>query len=216
MTPATTPAQLDAALRWRYATKAFDNRPIPADQWKTLEQSLQLAPSSYGLQPWKFFIVADPAKRALLRPHSWGQSQVTDASHLVVFTRQTSVTEADVQAFFDQMVSERRADPSKLEPYRQLMVDNVAKGMSAERQREWAARQVYIALGQFMTAAAVLGLDTCPLEGIDPAKYDEILGLKGTRYETVVACAAGYRSAEDKYAGLAKIRRPLDQVVARV
>ncbi len=216
MTPATTPAQLDAALRWRYATKAFDTRPIPADVWKVLEQSLQLAPSSYGLQPWKFLVVTDAAKRALLRPNSWGQSQVTDASHLVVFTRQTSVNAADVQAFFDQMVSERRADPAKLEPYRQMMLQNVAQGMPAERQREWAARQVYIALGQFMAAAAVLGVDTCPLEGIDPAKYDEILGLKGTRHETVVACAAGYRSAEDKYAGMAKIRRPLDQVVVRV
>ncbi|MFM9000736.1 MAG: NAD(P)H-dependent oxidoreductase [Opitutia bacterium] len=172
MSSATTPAQLEAALRWRYATKAFDPRPIPADVWKALEHALQLAPSSYGLQPWKFLVVADPARRALLRPNSWGQSQVTDASHLVVFTRQTSVTEADVQAFYDQLVSERRADPAKLEPYRQMMVQNVAQGMSAERQREWAARQVYIALGQFMTAAAVLGVDTCPLEGIDPAKYD--------------------------------------------
>ena len=216
MNAALTPAQLLASLEWRYATKAFDTRKLPDATWAALEESLRLAPSSYGLQPWKFIVVNDPALRAKLRPVSWNQSQVTDASHLVVFARRTEVTETDVNEFFNQMVSERQADATKLEPYRQMMLGGVVKGKDAAAQKDWAARQLYIALGQLMGAAAAMAIDTCPLEGIDPDAYTEILGLKGTGYEVVVACAVGYRSAEDKYAGMKKIRFPAARVISRV
>jgi nitroreductase len=216
MNAALTPAQLLASLEWRYATKAFDTRKLPDATWAALEESLRLAPSSYGLQPWKFIVVNDPALRAKLRPVSWNQSQVTDASHLVVFARRTEVTEADVNEFFNQMVSERGADATKLEPYRQMMLGGVVKGKDAAGQKEWAARQLYIALGQLMGAAAAMAIDTCALEGIDPAAYTDILGLQGTGYEVVVACAVGYRSAEDKYAGMKKIRFPAARVISRV
>ena len=216
MNAALTPAQFLASLEWRYATKAFDTRKLPDATWAALEESLRLAPSSYGLQPWKFIVVNDPALRAKLRPVSWNQSQVTDASHLVVFARRTEVTETDVNEFFNQMVSERGADATKLEPYRQMMLGGVVKGKDAAAQKDWAARQLYIALGQLMGAAAAMAIDTCPLEGIDPDAYTEILGLKGTGYEVVVACAVGYRSAEDKYAGMKKIRFPAARVISRV
>jgi nitroreductase len=216
MNAALTPAQFLASLEWRYATKAFDTRKLPEATWAALEESLRLTPSSYGLQPWKFIVVNDPALRAKLRPVSWNQSQVTDASHLVVFARRTEVTETDVNEFFNQMVSERHADATKLEPYRQMMLGGVVKGKDASAQKDWAARQLYIALGQLMGAAAAMAIDTCPLEGIDPDAYTEILGLKGTGYEVVVACAVGYRSAEDKYAGMKKIRFPAARVISRV
>ena len=216
MNAALTPAQLLASLEWRYATKAFDTRKLPDATWAALEESLRLTPSSYGLQPWKFIVVNDPALRTKLRPVSWNQSQVTDASHLVVFARRTEVTETDVNEFFNQMVSERQADATKLEPYRQMMLGGVVKGKDAAAQKDWAARQLYIALGQLMGAAAAMAIDTCPLEGIDPDAYTEILGLKGSGYEVVVACAVGYRSAEDKYAGMKKIRFPAARVISRV
>ena len=216
MNAALTPAQLLASLEWRYATKAFDTRKLPDATWAALEESLRLAPSSYGLRPGKFIVVNDPALRAKLRPVSWNQSQVTDASHLVVFARRTEVTETDVNEFFNQMVSERGADATKLEPYRQMMLGGVVKGKDAAAQKDLAARQVYIALGQLMGAAAAMAIDTCPLEGIDPDAYTEILGLKGTGYEVVVACAVGYRSSEDKYAGMKKIRFPAARVISRV
>jgi len=216
MNAALTPAQLLASLEWRYATKAFDTRKLPESTWAALEESLRLTPSSYGLQPWKFFIVADPALRAKLRPVSWNQSQVTDASHLVVFARRTEITEQDVNEFFHQMVSERGADAAKLEPYRQMMIGGVVKGKDAAGQKEWAARQLYIALGQLMGAAAALAVDTCALEGIDAAAYTELLGLQGSGYEVVVACAVGYRSADDKYAAMKKIRYPKARVIAQV
>ena len=216
MNAALTPAHLLASLEWRYATKAFDTRKLPDATWAALEESLRLAPSSYGLQPWKFIVVNDPALRAKLRLVSWNQSQVTDASHLVVFARRTEITEQDVNEFFHQMVAERQADPAALEPYRQMMIGGVVKGKDAAAQKDWAARQLYIALGQLMGAAAAMAIDTCALEGIDPAAYTEILGLKGTGYEVVVACAVGYRSSEDKYAGMKKIRFPAARVISRV
>ena len=216
MNAALTPAQFLASLEWRYATKAFDTRKLPDATWAALEESLRLTPSSYGLQPWKFIVVNDPTLRTKLRPVSWNQSQVTDASHLVVFARRTEVTETDVNEFFNQMVSERQADATKLEPYRQMMLGGVVKGKDAAAQKDWAARQLYIALGQLMGAAAAMAIDTCPLEGIDPDAYTEILGLKGSGYEVVVACAVGYRSAEDKYAGMKKIRFPSARVISRV
>ena len=216
MNAALTPAQFLASLEWRYATKAFDTRKLPDATWAALEESLRLTPSSYGLQPWKFIVVNDPTLRTKLRPVSWNQSQVTDASHLVVFARRTEVTETDVNEFFNQMVSERQADATKLEPYRQMMLGGVVNGKDASAQKDWAARQLYIALGQLMGAAAAMAIDTCPLEGIDPDAYTEILGLKGSGYEVVVACAVGYRSAEDKYAGMKKIRFPAARVISRV
>jgi len=216
MNAALTPAQLLATLEWRYATKAFDTRKLPEATWAALEESLRLTPSSFGLQPWKFLVVTDPAVRAKLRPVSWNQSQVTDASHLVVFARRTEMTEADVDEFFRQIVTERQADAAALEPYRQMMIGGVVKGKDAAGQKEWAARQLYIALGQLMAAAAALAVDTCALEGIDPAAYTEILGLKGTGYEVVVACAVGYRSPADKYAGAKKVRFPKARVISSI
>lgn len=209
----TTPSDLTHALAWRYATKKFDTRRLPAETWAALRDSLVATPSSYGLQPWKFLVVESPAVRAQLRPVSWDQTQVTDASHLVVLARRTEMTEADVNRHIARILSVRGLPAEKLEPYRQMMLGGVVKGKDAAAQREWSARQCYIALGQLMAAAAVLRVDTCALEGIDPGRYDEILGLRGSGYETVVACAVGYRAADDAYAQAAKVRYPAADVL---
>ena len=107
----------------------------------------------------------------------------------------------------------REGPIEKLAPYRQMMIGDLVTGPRSKVIADWAARQTYIALGNFMTASAALGIDTCPMEGIDPPKYDAILGLVGSGYQTVVACAAGYRSAADKYALAPKVRYPLADVV---
>ncbi len=212
----TSTHELLAQLRWRYATKRFDaQKTIPADTWSALEQALLLAPSSFGLQPWKFLVVATPALRQQLRAASWGQSQVTDASHYVVFTGLRTTTEADVDRFL-QCQSQVRGTPlESMAGYRKVLVDFLAKGWASKDLAAWNARQGYIALGQFMTAAAMLGVDTCPMEGIDMAAYDRILGLDGSRYTTLCACAAGYRAADDKYATAPKVRFPLGEVIER-
>lgn len=215
MTP-ISPQQLDQALAWRYATKAFDTaRTIPADIWAALERSLVATPSSYGMQPWKFLVITDQALRAKLRAASWNQAQVTDCSHHVVFLGRTEVREADVQRLIDATAAARGIPAASLDGYKGMILKQVVAGMPGPRAAEWAARQCYIALGQFMLACAQLGVDACPMEGIDAAQYDAILGLAGSGYRTVVACPAGYRAAGDKYASLAKVRYPAAEVIER-
>jgi len=211
-----TADELLSALSWRYATKVFDPaRKIPADTWAAVERSLVATPSSFGLQPWRFLVVADPALRERLVPASWNQRQVADASHLVVFCACSRITEADVQKLIDATSAARGIPAAALDGYKQLMINDVVRGPRSKVAAEWSARQCYIALGQLMTACAVLGLDACPMEGFDPAQYDRILGLEGTSWRAVVACPVGYRAADDKYAQLAKVRYPAEDVIIR-
>jgi nitroreductase len=209
-----TTRQLLDALQWRYATKVFDaTKKIPAEVWQTLEHALVLTPTSYGLQPYKFLVIKNPARRAELLPHSWNQKQVVDASHFVVFTARTKVTEADVNKLVKLTSDIRKVPAESLNFYRDMMLGDVVNGPRGKIAHEWAARQAYIALGNLMTCAAVLGVDACPMEGLNPAEYDRVLGLNGSGYATVVACALGYRAASDKYASLPKVRYELNDLV---
>lgn len=207
--------QLLQQLQWRYATKKFDpTKKIPDELWKTLEQSLVLTPSSFGLQPWKFFVITDLDLRQKLVEHSWGQHQVADASHLVVFAIKKELTNEDVDHYIERIAEVRQAPIESLQGF-----SNIIKGFLEKPPMpptHWAARQVYIALGQFMTAAALLGIDTCPIEGFIPPKYNEILDLEAQGYSAVVLCPAGYRAEDDKHATLAKVRYPQDVVVGHL
>ncbi len=203
-------------LQWRYATKQFDpNRKIAPADWAALEETLVLTPSSFGLQPWKFIVVSDPALRERLVPVSWGQRQIAEASHLVVFTVKRNLGEKDIAGYLDRIAEVRGAPVESLASLRDMMVGSLIRGMAEETRRAWATNQVYIALGNFLTCAAVLGIDACPMEGIEPAKYDEILGLTQQGLSTVVVATAGYRAASDKYAQLRKVRFPKPEVLVR-
>ncbi|HEY4415272.1 MAG TPA: NAD(P)H-dependent oxidoreductase [Verrucomicrobiae bacterium] len=196
-----------AALEWRYSTKVYDPaKKIPIETWAALEKSLVLTPSSYGLQPYKFFVIQDPAKRAQLLAHSWNQKQVVDASHFVVFTARTGITETDVDRFINRAVEVRKLPADALTGYRKVIVRDLVDGPRKQVAHEWATLQTYIALGNLMTSAALLSVDTGAMEGIVSAEYDKVLGLENSGYTTVVACALGYRSMNDKYAGAAKVR----------
>lgn len=209
-------ADLVAALNWRYATKQFDpSRKIPAGEWKALEEALRLAPSSFGIQPWKFVVVETPALRAKLREASWGQSQVTEASRLVVLAVKQAVDAAHLDRYFADTAKTRGVAVESLAGFRKVVDAFVVNVTKAGKLEAWSAKQIYIAAGQFMAAAAVMGIDTCPLEGIDPSKYDDLLGLAGTGYTTQLALVAGYRSAEDKYANTPKVRFPAGEVIER-
>lgn len=210
------PDSLLAALNWRYATKQFDpSRKIPADVWDALEESLVLTPSSFGLQPWKFIIVSDPSVRARLQPESWNQPQVTEASHFVVLAPRTDLIEADIDSWIHRLAEVQNKSADDLAPLRG-MIAGFAETMSCEARHAWNTRQTYIALGQLMASAALLGIDTCPLEGISATAYDRILGLEGSGYATAVACALGYRSADDKYASTPKARFKRSEVIRHV
>lgn len=211
----TSPASVIDALKWRYAVKKFDaTRKIPAATWAALEEATVLSPSSYGLQPWRFFVVDDPAIRAQLRPASWNQSQITDASHLLVFARRATMTVADVDAYVNRIVAVRGGDPAALADYRKMMVGHVTN--PALDVPAWATKQVYIALGVFLAAAAMMGVDACPMEGFVPAEYDRILKLPERGFHATVVATAGYRAADDMFAGFKKVRWPLNEAVAHI
>jgi nitroreductase len=209
--------QLLEQLNWRYATKVFDpNRKISAADWATIEEALTLSPSSGGLQPWKFIVVTDPAVRAKLLPASYGQKQITDASHLVVFTSKNNFSEGDVDAHIRHTASVRGAPVEALAPFREMLVGGIVKAQNEPARNAWARNQTYIALGNLLTSAALLGIDACPMEGFDRMQYDEILGLKAMGYASAVIATLGYRSPADKYAEAAKVRFPKDHVIVRV
>jgi nitroreductase len=210
-----TASDVSTQLNWRYAVKKFDPARRIADQdWTALEQSLVLSPSSFGLQPWRFVVVQDQEIRSQLLPVSWNQRQVVDASHLVVLAARQNLNADDVQRFLQSTSDIRSVPVESLEGYRQMML-----GFLSSPQLDvnaWAERQVYLALGTFLTTAAMMGIDTCPMEGIVPAQYDTLLGLTGSGYRTSVAVAAGYRAADDKYASLPKVRFSASELIQRV
>jgi nitroreductase len=200
------PEELLERLRWRYATKLFDaHRKIPSDLWQSLAESLVLTPSSFGLQPWEFIHVQTPALREELRGVSWNQPQVTDASHFLVLAARTTVTEAEIDRFLAEMAAATGASAESLAGYRQMIVGFLA-AMSPEALVAWAKHQSYIALGQLMGSAAVLGVDSCPMEGFDAGAYNRILGLTDRGFTAAVACALGYRSEDDGNALRPKVR----------
>jgi nitroreductase len=160
-------------------------------------------------------VIEDPKLRATLKPFTWGQSQVVDASHYVVFARKLAVTEEDAEKFINLVASTRHVPVASLKGYNDLIVGDLVNGPRSAWVREWSARQTYIALGSLLTSAALLGIDTCPIEGLDPAKYDEVLGLPEKGFSAVCTCALGYRSPNDNYAHYAKVRFPINELIEK-
>jgi len=202
------------ALQWRYAVKKFDpTQKISPELWSQIEQALVLTPSSYGLQPWKFIVITDQALKEKLFPATNSQLQTTTCSHFVVLCNQIKIDENYIDSHAALMAQRRNMDAEKHAKYRDA-IKKVALWDPA-KTKDWATKQVYIALGNLMTSAAILKIDTCPMEGIQPALIDQILGLDQTDYRTVLACALGYRSPEDKYATQPKVRFPLEKIIER-
>jgi nitroreductase len=215
MTP-IDPETVLSRLRWRYATKRFDStKKIPDDLWARLEDAIVLSPSSYGLQPWKFFVVNDPAVRAKLLPATWGQRQIVDASHLVVFCVKRDVGAADAERLIARTADVRGIPAGSLDAYKNLMIGSLSRN-TPEAIREWMSRQVFIALGQFLTACALVGVDTCPMEGFQPDQYDEILNLSERGYHSIVLATAGYRAADDPNATLKKVRFEKSEMIEQI
>ncbi|MFN9717798.1 MAG: NAD(P)H-dependent oxidoreductase [Planctomycetota bacterium] len=206
------PSTILQQLGWRYATKVFDpSRKISDGDWAALEQSLVLAPSSYGLQPWKFIVVTSDEVKEKLPSAAWNQPQPRDCSHFVIIAARRSMDAAYIDSFVEMIAAQRGVAVAMLDGYKQMMVDKANRNPAGNF--EWNVRQCYIALGMLLETAAMLGIDACPMEGIVPDAIDELVGLKGTDYRAVVACALGYRAADDQYASLAKVRfSPVDVI----
>lgn len=212
-TPISTTTLLQQ-LAWRYATKKFDaERKIPAETWAALEEALVLSPSSFGLQPWRFIVVKTPETRKALQEASWNQTQVVDASHLVVLASKNDVSEEYVGDFLSLTAETRSMDLVQLDTYRGMILQFVSHLSKAGKIPDWTTKQSYIALGFLLSSAALLGIDACPLEGINPQRYDELLNLSSQGYSTRVACALGYRATDDKTANLQKVRFAKDRCI---
>ncbi len=203
-------------LNWRYAVKKFDAaRKVSEADWAILEESLSLAPSSYGIQPYKFVVITDPATRQKLKPAAYGQTQITDASHLVVVAYKKNLTDADIEHFVDRIVAVRGQERETLAQYETEMKGAAKRAEDGGYIETWNSRQAYIALGFLLETAAMLGIDATPMEGFDPAQFNEILGL--TDYSAVVLVAVGYRDAENDWlAPLPKVRKPQDELIVRI
>lgn len=212
-----TRKQLHDQLNWRYATKQFDpKRKIGPEDWQALEEALVLTPSSIGLQPWKFLVVDDPQLRIRLQAASWGQPQIVEASHLVVFTTRSNYNEADLEAHISRAAEVRGVKPADLEPLKEMAFNSIINGMDEGQRKAWAFNQTYIALGNLLTSAALLGIDACPMEGIIREKYDNLLGLQEEGLTTAVVATLGYRASTDKYATLRKVRHPRNEILLHV
>jgi len=197
---------IEQAMNWRAAIKLFDpQKKLSDQQLQTLLECLRLSASSFGLQPWKFLVVENPALRAKLREKSWNQSQITDASHLIVFCRIEAMTDDHIAKYLAHTALTRQVPKESLEGYAKVIKGFVAN-QTPEQQAVWMEKQVYIALGTLLTAAAHEGIDTCPMEGFDKNEYDSLLGLREKGLRSCVVCAIGFRHADDPYSTAKKVR----------
>ncbi len=190
------------SLHWRYATKKFDaSKKLSKEQLDSLIDAAGLAASSYGLQPYKLLVITNPDLRAKIRAAAWNQAQVTDASHLLVFAAKTGVDDAYIGTYIANIAKTRGMPVEALNGYRDMMLGSLGKMNTA-----WCQRQAYIALGTLLAAAAHEQIDACPMEGFDPVKVDEILGLAKTGLTATAFCPVGFRAADDESATYKKVR----------
>ena len=201
------------ALNWRYAVRKFSPEVIADGQLRELLAATCLSASSYGLQPYRLLVVESRAVRMQLLEHSFGQEKVADCSHLVVFAAQTNTGDNTVEQYLDKLSDVRNLSRSELRNMEAHFKEALA-AKDTRQKNEWAHQQAYIALGNFLTCAALMRIDSCPMGGIDPEGYDRVLGLTERGLTTSVVCAIGRRHPDDANAELRKVRFGFDEMVA--
>jgi nitroreductase len=210
-------SDLISKLQWRYATKKFNpSKAVPQEKVDRILEAVRLTATSSGLQPYEVFVVTNKAVREQIKPIAWNQEQITDASHLLVFAAWDNYTAERINHMFDYTNEVRGFSNEGWENYRQMLL-NTYPQRDAEVNFQHTARQAYIAFGMATLAAATEGVDATPMEGFDPAKLDEILGLRARGLRSVTILPLGYRQEEgDWLVKLPKVRRPLAQFVSEV
>jgi nitroreductase len=213
MTEIKMDAKLIEALNWRYATKKFDaERSIDSKDFNTLMEALRLSPSSMGLQPYRFIRVLNKSLRKQLREESYNQAQITDAAELIVFAAKASYTKSDINEFLSVGRALRGYSEEAIEKRAESIEKHVAK-FEGDALLEWTSRQLYIAIGQLLTAASLLKIDACPMEGIQGAAYDRLLNLEEVGLRSFAVVTLGYRASDDALAHQAKIRLSQESLV---
>ena len=197
---------------WRYATKKFNSeKKVSHSDLEILKEAIQLSSSSYGLQPYKVLVIENEEIRKKLQPASWGQSQITDASHLFVFASVTNVDAEYITHYAENMAKTRNIPFDSVKGYADFMIGNIAS-LTPEKQIIWAQKQAYLALGNLLNAAAELKIDVTPMEGFLPEQYNEILGLKEKGLHATLVATIGYRHEEDETQHYAKVRKPISEL----
>lgn len=203
-------------LKWRYATKKFDSaKKISPETLNELLESTQLAPTSYGLQPFKILVIEDSKIREKLKIAAYGQPQITDASQLIVFARIKNYSVQHVEEYAQNIVDTRNIDPKVIEDF----INEIKGAVNSQTQEQlavWNSKQCYLALGFLLFAAAEHQVDACPMEGFDAAKFDEILGLDEKNLSSVVIATIGYRSDDDDYQKQSKVRKSKEELFIRI
>ena len=209
--------ELLEGLKWRYATKKFDaSKKISTEDLEMLKEAISLTPTSYGLELYKVLLVENEEIRAQLKEAAWGQSQVTDASHVFVFCNYADVQESDIDAYLNRKATASGIQVADLKGYGDFMKKTVVHGMDAEMKGHWTTRQTYIALSNLMDACAELKIDSCPMEGFDNAQFNKILGLEEKGLNAAVVATVGYRAEDDATQHQPKVRKPLDELFETV
>jgi nitroreductase len=193
--------------KWRYATKKFDSsKKISNADLDTLKEAIRLSSSSYGLQLYKVIVVDNPEIRAQLQPAAWGQSQITEASHLFVFANQTTVGSEDIDGYLKNAEQTRNLPEGAMNAYGDFMKGGLLN-LTDDAKKIWTAKQTYLALANLLNVAAELQIDTTPMEGFDPAQFNTILGLDKLNLNAAVVAAVGYRHEEDATQHYTKVRK---------
>ena len=202
--------QLIENLKWRYATKKFDpSKKVNPEDLEKIKEAIQLSVSSYGLQHYKVLIIEDVVIREKLKPASWGQSQITDASHLIVFCNYTQVKDEHIDDYLQLKADMEGISADALKGYGDFMKGKIGEKTDVEKDN-WTARQTYFAVGNLLAACAELKIDACPMEGFEPDKYNEILQLSERGLNAAVIATIGYRSDDDKTQKSKKVRKPFE------
>ena len=197
---------LIGSLQKRYATKKMTGEKVSPEKLDTILHATQLSASSYGLQPYTILVVDNEAIKKQLSPAAYNQPQVLQSSHLLIFCIWADISEAQVTDYITNIATTRNISEETLAGFKETILGTV-NGLSVKEKQVWAAKQAYIALGTTLVAAAVEEVDATPMEGFNPAQFDEILGLEAKSLKSVVICALGYRSPDDVLATLPKVRR---------
>ena len=200
-------------LSWRYATKNFDaNRVVEGDKLEILYEAFNLTATSYGLQPIKLMVLENKELQYQLVKHSMNQEQIAQASHVLIFCIETNIDAEYIIDYFNRIKDIRNTPDKILDPFKDYLVEDFSN-QSQDNIEDWAIKQAYLAMGNILTVCAVEGIDSCPMEGFNPDRYDEILGLKKKGLKSVLLLPIGYRASDDMFADFKKVRKQVSESV---
>lgn len=203
-------------LQWRYATKRFDSTKTLSDEkLNILKETFNLTATSYGLQPLKLVVVSNTDLKAQLMPLTFSQPQVRDASHVLVLCIEKNIDANFIVDHFKRVEGARNTPRTILDPFEKALINNFSEKQTPEI-RQWMANQLYLTLGALLTVCALENIDACPIEGFEPKKYDELLGLDEKGLESVIVLPVGYRDESDFFISLKKVRRGVDELIIEV